>query len=270
VRWADGTDPSEVASAMAACVIEAVARRGEASEPSSAGDPVMSLPGSVTAEQIQGLPEGPGVYRFFDAAGNLLYVGKAANLRRRVGSYFIRGRRSRHGAGFLPRIDRLEHRTLGTELEALLLEARSIERQGPACNVQVQVHERGLAYGAARRWALLMPHRDGRRVTAVFVHDGRYAGHVVVGPRGGGLAKARGLMGPVRAGRGARAGAGRKGADRDTEILTSWLARYGDDVSRLELDSFPTRREASAALAKAVRAVLSEGGASVFRGSVDR
>ena len=39
------------------------------------------------ADFLTGVPRGPGVYRMYDAAGGLLYVGKAGNLRRRLGQY---------------------------------------------------------------------------------------------------------------------------------------------------------------------------------------
>jgi len=82
------------------------------------------------------LPEQPGVYRFQDATGRILYVGKAANLRQRVGSYF-------HGADRLsPRMVRLMQRvvdvevtTTAAEAEALILESQLIKRHQPRYNV---------------------------------------------------------------------------------------------------------------------------------------
>ncbi len=231
--------------------------------PAKRASPPAAPPGSITTAQIAALPDGPGVYRFFDAEGGLLYVGKARNLRRRVSSYFSGRRAGRHGARFLARAQRLEHEPLGSELEALLEEARLIQRGAPKGNVQVQVHERAPAYAPARRFALLLPHGDGRRVTAVIVRDGRYVGLVSIGPKGGGLASARRLLSRALSGRAPRAGSA--GEDRDTRILRTWLARRGETACRLDLDGFTSAAEASRALAEAVRVLLAEPEAIVFR-----
>ncbi len=49
------------------------------------------------ADFLSGVPTQPGVYYLYDGAGALLYVGKAANLRRRIGQYRTTGRRKRCG-----------------------------------------------------------------------------------------------------------------------------------------------------------------------------
>ena len=98
-------------------------------------------PGAVTAgtEVIRRfwttLPTSPGVYRMFDDKGDVLYVGKAKNLKARVGSYARGQAHSNRIARMISQTTAMEFVTTATETEALLLEANLIKQLKPRFNV---------------------------------------------------------------------------------------------------------------------------------------
>ncbi len=83
---------------------------------------------------VAALTTDPGVYRFRDARGRVLYIGRAVNLRRRVSSYWgaLQGRR--HLRRMIPQIDRVEALTCDSEHEAAWLERNLLERTLPRWN----------------------------------------------------------------------------------------------------------------------------------------
>ncbi|HVM76873.1 MAG TPA: excinuclease ABC subunit UvrC [Candidatus Paceibacterota bacterium] len=81
------------------------------------------------------LPDTPGVYIMKNAAGEILYVGKAGNLRRRVSSYFERPHDVRIER-LVSRIVSIDFKQTDTALEALILEAELIKKHAPPFNVR--------------------------------------------------------------------------------------------------------------------------------------
>ena len=85
--------------------------------------------------QVSTLPDSPGVYQFYDAEDSLIYVGKAKNLKKRVGSYFVKKHDSGKTRVMVRKIRRIDHIVVPTESDALLLENNLIKKHRPKYNV---------------------------------------------------------------------------------------------------------------------------------------
>jgi excinuclease ABC subunit C len=111
------------------------------------------------------LPNAPGVYRMLDAKGDVLYVGKAKNLKNRVGSYARGQAHSNRIARMIGETSLMEFVTTATETEALLLEANLIKQLKPRYNVLLR-DDKSLPYillTADHEAPQLVKHRGARK-----------------------------------------------------------------------------------------------------------
>lgn len=115
---------------------KAGARLAEIEGPLSAGAPVNLARGvAVLIQEVERLPDRPGVYRMLDAAGDVLYVGKAKSLKKRVASYTHPDRLTNRIRRMVAETHALELIITHTEVEALLLESNLIKKLNPRYNI---------------------------------------------------------------------------------------------------------------------------------------
>lgn len=84
------------------------------------------------------IPGSPGIYKYFDIENNLIYVGKAKNLRKRVTSYFIKTFTSYKTYELVQRITRIEFTIVNSEQDAFLLENSLIKQFQPRFNINLK------------------------------------------------------------------------------------------------------------------------------------
>ena len=106
-----------------------------------------------SADRRRGLPESPGVYRFLRPNGDVLYVGKAANIKKRVASHFASRAKKDDALEMLTQVADVTVTATATPLEAALLEVEEIHRLDPPYNVQLRA-------GVRRAWFASRDYQD--------------------------------------------------------------------------------------------------------------
>ena len=179
-------------------------------------------------ETLHDLPERPGVYRFLGEDGDVLYVGKAADLNRRVRDYFRPGadRRKKHGE-LMARVRDLTWVETGSEIEALFREMTEIREHAPPYNIQREVRRRRPVDGDL---VLFLPGVREEEVEILFVRGGRPAGRAAADRRGRGMRAVRAALFGIY-----RDGSPEASSPEDAEILASWLRKERDRANHLDL-----------------------------------
>lgn len=98
----------------------------------------MFMNSEALREKVKSLPHNPGVYRFYNAAGQIIYVGKAKDLFNRVGQYFQKYLRDGKTRQLVENIASLRYIEVFSELEALILEADLIRKYRPKYNIALK------------------------------------------------------------------------------------------------------------------------------------
>ncbi len=97
----------------------------------------------MASDERQGLPDRPGVYRMLRSNGDVLYVGKASSLKKRVASYFRKSvQHPEHTLEMLSQAKKLYVTVTGSALEAAILESDEIKRLSPQYNIALRGRDR--------------------------------------------------------------------------------------------------------------------------------
>lgn len=95
-----------------------------------------------TKKQISGIPGSTGVYIMKNNAGEIVYIGKAKNLRRRVGSYFQKTPSDEKTAALVRSVETVETIMTDNETEALMLESNLIKKHRPKYNIELKDNQK--------------------------------------------------------------------------------------------------------------------------------
>lgn len=196
------------------------------------------------------IPESPGVYLMRDRTGEVIYVGKAGNLRRRVRSYFTpKALKDAKVARIHSQLYSLQFLSCANEVEALLLEMRMIRDFRPLINLQAEIHEQPARYGHACNLLLLVP--GGRSAEVYFLKDGAFAARHTA-PLG--RTPSKRLRDKIRTVYFAtRRRKPAKTEEWETEIVSRWLTAHRKHLNLIDVDEAGDRNAVLRRLASYLR-----------------
>jgi excinuclease ABC subunit C len=132
------------------------------------------------AAYLKTLPDAPGVYRMLNAAGDVLYVGKAKSLKKRVSSYALRGGHNERISRMIAETAEMLFLTTESETEALLLESNLIKRLKPRYNVSYRDDKSfpNILLREDHPFPQLLKHRGAKTIKGVYFGPFASAGAV--------------------------------------------------------------------------------------------
>lgn len=179
------------------------------------------------------LPSSPGVYLMRNRTGEVIYVGKSHNLRRRLRSYFTPGAlNDAKVARIHSQLYSLEHLTCATEVEALLLEMRMIRDFRPCINLQSEIHERPSRYGRGYNLLLLVP--AGKKAEVYLIRDGVFVARQSAQLGRTPPQKLRARIKTLYFGSQRRRPAAAE--EWETEIVTRWISTHRKRLNLVDVD----------------------------------
>ena len=121
-------------------------------------------------EKIKNLPYQPGIYQFLNFKGDILYIGKAKNIKKRVSSYKNLSKLSYRIRRMMSQINNIETITTVTEAEAFLLESNLIKKFKPMYNIVLK-DDKSLPYiliTNRNKWPQILKHRGKQKKNGIY------------------------------------------------------------------------------------------------------
>jgi DNA polymerase-3 subunit epsilon len=144
------------------------------------GSKDQALPANLPKAQFDRLKDSPGVYYFKNQKGEVIYIGKAKNLKKRVSSHFTGNNTSKQRQDFLKNIYHVDFEVCGTELMAFILEAAEIKRLWPENNRAMKRFEQKyslFSYEDQNGYLRLGIDKYSRLITPLFSFNSLLDGH---------------------------------------------------------------------------------------------
>jgi DNA polymerase-3 subunit epsilon len=134
-------------------------------------------------EEFDRIPNTPGVYYFYNQKGEVLYVGKAKNLKKRVSSHFTGNNANKQRQDFMRDIHSITYEECGTELIAFILEATEIKRLWPENNRALKRFEQAYGlfmYEDQKGYFRLLVDKKRKGSSPIYSFNQVYEGHLLL------------------------------------------------------------------------------------------